>query len=220
MKGIQSKYKGLLIDLDGTIIDSRKDIASSVNATLTQLGLKELPLDDIYKYIGNGAPVLMQRALTKSLGEDPSRMLEPGISLFMTHYGKHLLVETKCYPGVHKLLGELSDFNKVVITNKPKILSIDILKGLDILSHFTLVIGGDDVLKKKPDPEGVYKALEWMKLPPEEVIMVGDNYTDIESGHSAGVATCFCSYGMGELKSIEPQYRIDSFRGLKDILYQ
>ncbi|GMT50186.1 MAG: hypothetical protein IEMM0008_1725 [bacterium] len=186
---------------------------------MTQLGLRELPLDDIYKYIGNGAPVLMQRALTKSLGEDPSRLLEPGISLFMTHYSKHLLVETQCYPGVHELLDELGDLDKVVITNKPKAFSVEILKGLDILSHFSLVIGGDDVEKKKPHPESVLKALEIMKLSSEEVIMVGDNYTDIESGCSAGVTTCFCNYGMGELKGVEPQFKIDSFMELKDILY-
>ncbi len=191
-----------------------------MNTALTQLGLRELPLDDIYKYIGNGAPVLMQRALTKSLGEDPSRLLEPGISLFMTHYGKHLLLETQCYPGVHELLAELGGFNKVVITNKPKAFSVSILEGLNIGSHFSLVIGGDDVAKKKPDPEGVFKALEIMKLSSEEVLMVGDNYTDIESGCSAGVTTCFCNYGMGELKEVEPQFRIDSFRELKDILYE
>lgn len=212
-------YQGILFDLDGTLVDSRQDIALSVNATLSLLGIPELPIEKIYNFIGNGISVLMERSLIEVMGEEPSRLLEIGVEMFKNHYGKHLLDNTRCYPDVLETLSTLNDLQKGVISNKIKKFTLEILKGLEILSHFTVVLGGDDVSNKKPHPESILKALDIMKLLPEEVIIVGDNYTDIESGMEAGLTTCFVTYGIGQLKEIKPHFTINSLSELKTIIF-
>ncbi len=214
-----SKYQGILFDLDGTLIDSREDIALSVNMALDHLGLKTLDHSIIYNFIGNGVPILMQRALTESLGEDPSRLLDPGITIFKKIYAQHLLDNTLCYPDVNATLEKLNQFEKGVITNKPKDFSITILKGLNILSYFSVVIGGDEVSQKKPHPEGILMALNMMKLTPDEVIMIGDSYADVEAGMEAGVTTCFINDRLGKLKSIKPHFIINSLIELDKIIF-
>lgn len=212
------KFKGLLLDLDGTLVDSKKDLALSVNATLKQLGLSELPLDEIYNYVGDGLAMLLQRSLKSVLGEDPSRLLDPAVSMFKSYYEKHLLDETTAYPGVIETLKDLDILRLGIITNKNHNFSSAILKGLKMDHFFKFLIGGDDVLHKKPHSEPFKKALTYMNLEANELLMVGDNYTDIDGAHNMGIKSCFAEFGFGKLKEIKADYSISNFSELKDIV--
>jgi len=217
---LKSRFHGIFFDLDGTLIDSRRDLAQSVNFAISHLGLPTLPDEEIFGYIGNGMSTLIQLSLESALGDEPSRLLDVALTLFKKHYKDHLLDNTTCYSDVFDTLKSLEEFNKVVITNKIKEFSVMILEGLNLNSYFDIIIGGDEVYEKKPSPEGILKALKMLKLSPENVIIVGDNYTDIESGQNAGISTCFASYGIGKLRNTQPKYIINSLSELIPIIYE
>jgi len=217
---MKQHYKGILFDLDGTLIDSKQDIAKSVNETLIHLGLDEIHTDKIFSFIGNGVSGLMYKAIRHVLQDEPSRLLDAGISLFQDKYKKHLLEATCCYPGVIDFLHNSDEFRKGIITNKPKALTTEILDGLGIQNFFDIVIGGDEVVNKKPNPEGILRALKEFKLNPQTVLMVGDSYTDIEGGDNASILTCFVTYGYGDINEIQPHYTINQFSDITNCLYK
>ncbi|MDH5680918.1 MAG: HAD-IA family hydrolase [Spirochaetota bacterium] len=215
----KSPFKAVLFDLDGTLVDSKMDIAYCVNQTLLQLGFSQLPDVEVYSYIGNGVVHLMRKALLKALNEEPSRLLDPAVSLFKTYYKEHLLDKTVCYPGVEETINYLNAFKLAVVTNKPGEPSVDILKGLGIHSHFAVILGGDDVIDKKPHPEMILKAVDMLNVSPEETLIVGDSSNDIDSGHAAGVTTCFVTYGFGRVGTVEPDHTVHSFDEISNIIF-
>lgn len=199
-----AKYKYLLFDLDGTLVDSVADLALSLNLLADELGHPRLSIDKVGSIIGDGATKLIKRAY----GEANYR--KEHLLRFLEIYGRHLIDHTRCFPGIEQLLANHPAECLAVVTNKPYRLTIQLLEGLDILKHFKVVIGGDSLSEKKPHPLPVQKALESLGAAPSQAVMVGDHHTDLNSGRSAGTATCFCSYGLGNTGGLVPDFQVDS----------
>jgi phosphoglycolate phosphatase len=199
----------IIYDLDGTLIDSRHDIASAVNWTLKELELGGLPIERIAAFVGNGVQNLMRKALEEaapaSSGTPPrnDKLLERSIKLFRRRYGEHLLDRTRLYPSVRKVLEFFKDRKQAVITNKPEAFSLRILQGLGIGGYFLKVIGGDQGFPKKPSPEPVFEMLRSAGVSAGEAVLVGDSATDIETGRNAGMKTLAVTYGFGRAAEIE-----------------
>jgi phosphoglycolate phosphatase len=180
-----------LFDLDGTLIDSRADISNSLNFALARLGLDSLNESQVADFVGNGVQRLVERALREATGHDPAETLtREGMQLFREEYTNHLLDKTCLYPHVTEALDSLSWAKFAVVSNKPQNFSIRILEGLGIAHRFSIILGGDSIQNRKPDPESLLKAMDFCGAIPSETAMVGDSAVDIEAGKAAGVATC------------------------------
>ena len=184
----------LIFDLDGTLIDSRLDLAAAVNAMRLDLGMSPLANERIYTYVGNGAPVLVRRALGEQAAEAD---LAKGLSFFMEYYGAHDLDFTTLYPGVRESLDRFREAQKrmAVLTNKPTGMTRDILKGLGVDRHFFQVYGGDSFEQKKPHPIGVETLMREAGVDGAHTMMVGDSAVDIATARNAGIACCGVTYG-------------------------
>lgn len=203
----------LVFDLDGTLVDSKTDLANSVNHTLQTFGIEPLPHPTIFRYVGNGATQLIRR----SLGPHREETLPDALRLFLDHYGRHLLDTTVPYPGVEESLREHSGrYEMAVLTNKPVEMTREILDGLSLSRHFGDVRGGDSFGSKKPDPEGLLSILDARAASPAESLMVGDSLNDVLAGRGAGTATCGVTYGLGADGFAEhpPDFTIDRFPDL------
>lgn len=189
------RYYHLVFDLDGTLVDSRADLAQAVNQVLRTLALPALPLDVITGYIGAGARKLVQRAL----GPEHEHHLDEGLKRFMEFYGAHLLDHTRLYPGIAEVLGALLQrgIGLSVLSNKPEAMSRAILAGLDVVPLFTMILGGDSFAARKPDPEGLRQLCARLATPPERMLMVGDSVIDLDTARAAGIAFCGVAWGFG-----------------------
>lgn len=197
----------IIYDLDGTLINSRKDIVTSVNWTLKELDFKELPTEQISSFVGSGAANLMRQSLQK-ISPEALQHLDRSIKLFRRYYGEHLLDQTQLYPSVRKVLEFFNDRLQSVITNKPQDFSVTILKGLGIDHFFFKVMGGDQGFPKKPHPATLLEILKAAQVKSEEAMLVGDSATDIETGRNAGVKVVAVTYGFGspdEIQAAQPE---------------
>ena len=183
-----------LFDLDGTLVDSRADLATGVNLTRVDLGLPPLDPAQVAGYVGDG----VRRLLTRALPECPER-LEEALELNRGHYGRHLLDATRLYPGVREALEAIraGGFRLAVVTNKPREFTLPLLEGLCVLDLFTTVVAGGDGPVLKPDPAPLQLALERCGCPAPGSWIAGDHHTDLEAGRRAGVSRCLCRYGFG-----------------------
>lgn len=223
----KGKYKGrragaFIFDLDGTLVDSGLDIALSANFTRVHFGQPELPVDTVKSYVGDGVAVLLQRALghnvysglTGTAGLPVSgEMLEEGLMVFADHYSRHLLDNTRLYPGVLEVLERFQRFPLHVATNKPRRFTDAILKGLHIDGAFRTIVGGDEPPARKPDPAHLVMALDGLAIEPAEVVVVGDSPNDIQAAQALGAASVGCTYGLvspGLVRSANPDHIIDS----------
>ena len=194
-----------LFDLDGTLIDSRADITRAVNFALERMHLQPLNESCIADFVGNGLPLLIERSLRKATGGQPeSMMIQEGIGLFQEEYGNHLLDQTRLYPDVMEGLDRLSWARFAVVSNKPEGFSRRILEGLGIGNRFCIILGGDSIQNRKPDPESLLMAMNFCKGSSAETAMVGDSAVDIQAGKAAGVITC------GVLGGFRPQSEIQT----------
>lgn len=182
----------LIFDLDGTLVDSKRDLAFSVNHVRSTFGLRDLPEEEISGFIGDGAQRLIERALG---GEASAADVQSGLQLFLSYYREHMLDRTVLYPGVADTLERLADFRLAVLTNKPIRFSRMMLEGLGILHRFAAVYGGNSFERKKPDPVGVFQILNDTGGAPDGTWMIGDSAVDVLTGRSAGVRTCGVSWG-------------------------
>jgi phosphoglycolate phosphatase len=184
----------LIFDLDGTLIDSKLDLVHSVNAARGLMGLPAISEELVSSYVGNGAPVLMRRALGPDASEaDVQRALE----FFLGYYRDHMLDNTCLYPEVKDTLDRLLDAGEkmAVLTNKPVRFSKAIIEGLGIAPHFFRVYGGNSFEQKKPDPIGIETLLQESGIAREQTIMVGDSSVDIRTARNARVKACGVTYG-------------------------
>jgi phosphoglycolate phosphatase len=191
--------KLVIFDLDGTLIDSRLDLVHSVNAALRHIGRPELPDDVIASYVGDGAPILIQRALGGEAVEE--ELIRKGLGFFLSYYREHKLDHTTVYPGIPEALAAIQNSANgaprqlAVLSNKPVIPSRAIVDALGLGQFFSQVYGGNSFATKKPDPEGARKLLEEGGVRPEQAAIVGDSHVDIETGRNAGLWTVGVSYG-------------------------
>jgi len=203
--------RGLLFDLDGTLADTLTDIADSVNHALARLSLAPRTREEVRGFVGNGTVKMMERAL----GEENRGELEAALGLFSDHYHKHHLCNTALYDGVAELLAEFrGDYRLGVLTNKDYEFSTNILNGLGVLDCFDMVVGGDTLSVKKPDPRAVFLFAQRFGIPMDRIVIVGDHVTDIQTARNAGCGVVFCEYGIGRRSGLEPDASVRSFREL------
>ena len=185
----------IVFDLDGTLIDSRRDLADATNALLEELGALPLPLEAVAAMVGEGAAVLVRRALTAS-GLDP---LTPGaLDRFLVHYDARLVAHTRPYPGMLEALDALRAVAPLaVLTNKPQRATERILGALELAPYFAHVVGGDTPLGRKPDPAGLLHLAEASGVAPHATMLVGDSPIDQETARRAGTRICLARYGFG-----------------------
>jgi phosphoglycolate phosphatase len=197
--------KLVIFDLDGTLIDSRLDLVHSVNAALRHIGRPELPEDVIASYVGDGAPILIQRALGGEVVEET--VVKKGLEFFLAYYREHKLDHTTVYSGIEEALASMLNLptphagndsasrRLAVLTNKPVKPARIIVQALGLGPFFAQVYGGNSFPTKKPDPAGAQHLLHELGAKPEETVMVGDSHVDIETGRNAGLWTVGLTYG-------------------------
>jgi len=190
-----SNVRAFLFDLDGTLIDSKLDLVSSVNFMLREMQRDVLPLAIVAGYIGHGAPRLVADALGPDAAEADRKR---GLEIFLAHYSQHNLDATRAYPGVLEGLESLQDRPMAVLTNKPAKMSVEILEALGLRKFFRAVYGGDSFEKKKPDPVGALTILKGLGASPQESAMVGDSGVDIQTARNAGMFAIAVNYGFGQ----------------------
>jgi phosphoglycolate phosphatase len=207
----------LIFDLDGTLVDSKKDLTASVNYIRTRFDLPVLTEEEIARFIGNGALMLIRRALETNATEEN---VQTGLQMFLSYYRAHMLDSTALYPGVRETLDRLRDCKLAVLTNKPVHFSCAMLDGLGIYRHFAAVYGGNSFDHKKPDPVGIYQILSDTKGQREKTWMIGDSAVDVLTGRNAGVMTCGVTYGYATetFKDAQPDFLIDRFSELERLV--
>lgn len=182
----------LIFDLDGTLIESKWDIAASVNLTLAELGLPQRPIEEIFGFVGDG----VKQLLRLSVGEGSLVTFDEALRVFRGQYLAHCLDRTTFYPGVEQALVHFERKRKAVATNKSIEYTNVILKGLGA-HHFQCVVGGDNGFGLKPEPGMLLHVMEQLNVPKEQTVLVGDSTNDINGGHNAGIRVCAVGYGMG-----------------------
>jgi phosphoglycolate phosphatase len=186
----------IVFDLDGTLVDSKRDITESANATLVSYGAGSLPEDDIGRMVGDGAPVLVARAFAAAGFDKPADALER----FLAIYNSRLLTYTRPYDGIPELLAELeSRATLAVLTNKPIEATRRILDGLDLSRYFQAdqVLGGDGPFPRKPDPAGLHHLMTTAGASPAVTVLVGDSVVDWRTAVAASTRVCLARYGFG-----------------------
>ncbi len=215
--------KLVIFDLDGTLIDSRLDLVHSVNAALRHINRPELPEEVIASYVGDGAPVLIQRALGgESVDES---LVRKGLEYFLSYYREHKLDHTTVYAGIREALGAIQNSNNshprkmAVLTNKPVNPSRAIVEALALAPYFSQVYGGNSFATKKPDPEGALKLLAEAGVNPEQAAIVGDSHVDIRTGRNASLWTVAVTYGFAPhtLEVERPDVTVDTPQELSKI---
>jgi len=210
----------VIFDLDGTLIDSRLDLIHSVNAMLRHLGRPELPGDVVASYVGDGAPMLVRRALGDPKDE---KVLNDALEYFLAYYKKHKLDHTTVYAGIPEVLQQIqsngSQRKMAVLSNKPVNPSRAIVDALGLGRFFTHVYGGNSFETKKPDPLGIRTILKEAGVTPEQALIVGDSSIDVLTGRNAGLATCGVTYGFAPhtLGEVQPDVMVDSPQELGEL---
>jgi phosphoglycolate phosphatase len=188
--------KLVIFDLDGTLIDSRLDLIHSVNAMLRNFDRPELPGEVVASYVGDGAPMLVRRALGDPEDE---KFFRAGLEFFLNYYREHKLDHTHVYSGIPEALQQIgsngANRKMAVLSNKPVNPSRAIVEALGLANFFVHVYGGNSFDTKKPDPLGVNTLLKETGTSPTDAMIVGDSSIDMITGRNAGIATCGVTYG-------------------------
>ena len=200
--------KLIAFDLDGTLIDSRHDLAGAVNYMRASLGLEPLETERLVKFLGNGISSLVYRSIA-----DADVDFDTALERTKNFYADHLVESTRLYPGVAATLQDLCSrgIKLAVVTNKNSGYSRRILTALGVADFFSDIIGGDGDYPLKPEPDALNALREKYALSTEDCWMVGDHYTDLEAGRRAGFRRIMVTYGFGEEQNETPDYTASSF---------
>jgi phosphoglycolate phosphatase len=196
-----------IFDLDGTLIESKWDIATAVNLTLSELSLPERSQEEIFGFVGDG----IKRLLRSAVGEDNQERYEEALKVFRGHYLTHCLDCTKFYPGIETVLTHFERKLKAVATNKSLEYTNKILAGLGP-HHFAYVVGGDNGYGLKPDPGMLVRIMTELNVDKDRTVLIGDSTNDINGGHNAGIKVCAVGYGMGnreKMAACKPDWFIE-----------
>ena len=200
----------ILYDLDGTLVDTKLDIAQAVNHALKELGASVLHPDEVARFVGSGLDQLIGGSLKT---HDPA-VIERGIELFRTYYAKHLADYSTLYPGVREVLEYFKARTQAVITNKPNPYSKNLLSALGVASYFSDIMSGDGEYPRKPDPSAVFTLLQRDGVSASEALVIGDSPIDVEMGRRAGIFTLAVAQGFNareELVRANPDALVDDF---------
>jgi len=208
--------KLVIFDLDGTLIDSRLDLVHSVNAALRHIQRPELPDDVIASYVGDGAPILIQRALGGEAIDEA--LIRKGLEFFLTYYREHKLDHTTVYPGIREALASIQNSGNgaprkmAVLSNKPVNPSRAIVEALGLGPYFAQIYGGNSFATKKPETEGALKLVGEAGVRPDQAAIVGDSHVDVRTGRNAGLWTVAVTYGFAPhtLEVENPDVIVDS----------
>jgi phosphoglycolate phosphatase len=186
----------LIFDLDGTLIDSKRDLIHSVNAMLQEMSRQQLPEETISGYIGHGAPLLVARALGGNATEEEHQR---ALKFFLAYYEEHKMDTTCAYPGVAETLAQLHEKNlpMAVLTNKPARISVRILNAMGLADYFRAIYGGNSFETKKPDPLGANTILSELGAVPQSAMVIGDSEVDVQTARNAGTLAAAVNYGFG-----------------------
>jgi|SRR5271165_502127 len=206
----------VIFDLDGTLIDSRLDLVHSVNAALRHIGRTELPDEVIASYVGDGAPILIQRALGADAGDET--LIHKGLQFFLSYYREHKLDHTTLYPGIADSLRSIQNSGNghprklAVLTNKPVVPARAIVDALGLGPYFFQVYGGNSFSTKKPDPDGVRQLLAEAGLAANQAAMVGDSHVDVRTARNTGLVPIGVTYGFAPhtLEQETPDVLVDT----------
>ena len=214
------RFAHLIFDLDGTLVDTKADLAAATNHMLHVLSLPTLSVQQVERYIGDGARMLVERAL----GADHASLIEKGLVIFLEYYADHLLDHTRAYAGIEPILEDAQAHGMIlsILTNKPEAPSRAILSGLGMAQHFTAVVGGDTLPVKKPDPLGVVHLQQETGIPLAQTLLIGDSRIDVETGRAAGIATCGVTWGFGAqgLLTTPPEFVVNTSEELRRVILQ
>jgi phosphoglycolate phosphatase len=216
----------LLFDLDGTLIDSAKDLALSINYMLSEINRDKFSDEIIDSWVGNGAATLVKRALSGSVEVDENldaKIFENALEIFLTYYKNNLCVATVMYPNVKTTLKILKDsgYKLAIITNKPSEFIKPILEKLEIYDMFSLCIGGDSLSQRKPHPMPLLHICKELGLHVEKSIMIGDSKNDILAAQAANIQSIAVSYGYNygeDIRVYNPDITVDDFADILKVL--
>lgn len=214
------QVKLLVFDLDGTLIDSKEDLAHSINAMLRHYQRPELPMEVVGSYVGDGAAMLVRRALGDP---DDEAFVQDALRYFMTYYREHKLDHTYVYEGVIGALSKIRTRNALkmaILTNKPVNPSKGICDGLKLSEYFVQIYGGNSFPTKKPDPKGALTLLEETGTRPEEAVMIGDSQNDVLTAQNAGMWSLGVTYGFSpeSLSMHPPDVLVDTVEEMAEVL--
>jgi phosphoglycolate phosphatase len=223
---VNLKEKKLIIfDLDGTLIDSGPDLAHSINLMLHKLSLEAYESEVIERWVGNGALMLVRRALSGSVVPDDTldaEYVNAALKLFLELYSQNLCRHTTLYPNVKNTIQKLCEreYTLAIVTNKPAAFVPEILTHFGLLSYFSLILGGDSLDAKKPSPKPLLHVCEQLGFCVEESLMVGDSKNDIQAANAANMESVAVSYGYNyqeDIREFHPTLLIDDFGVLLDL---
>ena len=194
-------YQNFIFDLDGTLVDSIPDLTTSINLLRQELDLPAITDMQVRTYVGDGVGLLVKRALPKELFSQARR------NRFVEIYTEHLTDETFVYDGIIPFLEAHQGKTMAVVTNKPQHLAETLMQRLDLTRHFEYIVGAENGLQKKPHPDMVNRALQALEIDPAQTVMFGDHHVDLRAARAAGVANCFCGWGLGHDDGLESDHR-------------
>jgi phosphoglycolate phosphatase len=213
----------ILFDLDGTLINSKKDIAHSTNYTLKKLGYPEIEPHVLYDFVGRGVKQLLTQSLEDAGAKKVSeKLIQEGRKIFKCHYQKQCLQHTHWYPGVVSTLKKLNQkFPLAILTNKPKEFTKIILDGLNGSKYFFDSVSAGEAYLPKPDPAGAHYLIKKAGVKASETLLVGDCIIDVQTARKAKIKIALVTYGFGSeesLKGVKVDYTLKRFSELLDIL--
>ena len=213
---VDGGFRLIVYDLDGTLVDTRTDIAQAANHMRSGMGLPPLPEKEICSYVGLGLTRLVEGCLGTS---DPSKV-EEGIRVYLDFYSLHLLDHAVLYPGVREVLEYFRSRGQAVITNKPDPYSRRILEALGLAGYFLEIVAGNSGYAKKPDPESLLALMGREGASPEGTLFVGDSPVDVETGSKAGALTVAVAQGFCEREELQragPDHLVGGFGELLEL---
>lgn len=210
--------KLLVFDLDGTLADTRKDLAASVNAALESGGRSPLPLETVIAFLGDGARNLVSRSIMAAGdGSASYAEIEGTLEAFLEHYRGQCLQATQAYPGTVAALTALAGYRKAVLTNKPGIPARKIIDGLGLAPHFAHLVGGDNPLGLKPDPSALRALMEAEQAAPEETLVIGDGVQDLRTARRAGALFLGFLNGMADREAMLAEKPQATYAAMADL---
>lgn len=189
-------YKVCIFDLDGTLTDTLESLTYSVNATLEELGLRKITMEQCRQFVGNGAKVLIEKAL-KASGDEELTLLDRGMEVYKRIFGENCTYHVIPYDGILEMLDELKrmGIQTAVLSNKPHAQTVDVVADILGKERFVCVNGQREGIERKPEPAGVYEVLKILGLKKEECLYIGDSEVDVETAKRAGVTGVGVTWG-------------------------
>lgn len=212
-----SRYRSVIFDLDGTLVDTLRDVSISINHALTIMGHAPISEEEARRVVGPGKEAFIAAVFRDVPDPDEKTFL----NTFRDHYWDHCLDHTTLFPGLQEVIDSGKSGSLAVATNKPRRFTERILEGLGIRDRFDAVVGPDDVVHAKPHPEMIFKILESLGARPSETLFVGDTDKDMLAGRGAGVSLCGVRWGYGDRVAMEntrPDFLIDSAGELLELM--